>query len=123
MIRMWINQPSTLQPYHHLHGRNVWAGSVDNNWRACYFVDYEVDGVHGGIKLIRPEALSNGWLDRPSRSDLRAARDGLYEIIDRDLNHRRADDKQEEYSGEVKNMGDIIINHAEDIERIIRQLL
>ena len=24
-VRMWINQPSTLQPLHHLHGTNVLA--------------------------------------------------------------------------------------------------
>lgn len=56
MKRMWINQPSTLQPYHHHHGENVLA-DVDNE--IVYF-------LHGAVISMRVpwvlwNVLANGW--------------------------------------------------------------
>ena len=54
--RMFVNQPSTLQPLHHLHGTNVLAVPEGNGWR-IYFLDGPV------ISQQAPrEALSEGWL-------------------------------------------------------------
>lgn len=50
--RMWINQPSTLQPLHHLHGTNVLAVG-----RRVYFLSGPV------ISMMVPErVLSRGWI-------------------------------------------------------------
>lgn len=51
--RMWVNQPSELQPYHHLHGELVLYSKED---KVIYF-------LHGDIinQQIDPMALSTGW--------------------------------------------------------------
>ena len=54
--RMWINQPSTLQPYHDLHGTLVLAHQdYDDYWR-CYYLSGPV--VSSDAKR---SALSEGW--------------------------------------------------------------
>ena len=55
MIRKWINQPSTLQPYHKLHGVRV-LFDPDNN--IVYFTEGAVIS-----QQIDPLALSDGWPD------------------------------------------------------------
>ena len=59
--RMWINQPSKLQPLHHLHGRNVLAHheydtEKMSTWRVYFLegdiVSSQVDGLW----------LSRGWV-------------------------------------------------------------
>ncbi len=53
MKRMWINQPSTLQPLHRLHGVNV---LLDMESDTIYFLSGET------ISMMPPlEALSEGW--------------------------------------------------------------
>ncbi len=60
---MWINQPSTLQPYHNLHGKNVlcdydwdyYAPTVGNIWQI-----YFTEGCTHSMR-IEGNALSNGW--------------------------------------------------------------
>lgn len=58
--RMWINQPSTSQPLHKLHGTNVLACHIPN--RPGHMLIYFLSG-----DVISMEALSlclsNGWLD------------------------------------------------------------
>ncbi len=57
--RMWINQPSTLQPLHKLHGKNVLAIRESQGWYTIYFLDGDV------ISQIAPlNTLSNGWLNK-----------------------------------------------------------
>jgi hypothetical protein len=58
MIRMWINQPSTLQPFHKLHGTNVLAAREQgtDRVRRVYFLSGDV------ISQQMPrQALSEGW--------------------------------------------------------------
>lgn len=56
IIRMWINQPSTLQPFHHLHGCRVLAThEYDDTWR-IYFLQGDVIS-----QQISKLALSPGW--------------------------------------------------------------
>jgi hypothetical protein len=62
--RMWINQPSTLQPFHKLHGQRVLAEyetsedkDLHNTTVIVYFTDPELD-VWKSIPTI---ALSEGW--------------------------------------------------------------
>ena len=53
--RMWINQPSTLQPLHNLHGTNVLAVREDIGWRV-----YFLSGVVISQQVPRG-TLSEGW--------------------------------------------------------------
>lgn len=55
--RMWINQPSTLQPAHKWHGTNVLAlHEYDNMYRA-YFLSGPVESMQ-----VSGLALSKGWI-------------------------------------------------------------
>lgn len=54
--RMWINQPSTLQPFHKLHGSNVLALPDGGDFVRVYFVSGDVIS-----QLIPKLALSKGW--------------------------------------------------------------
>lgn len=42
MKRMWINQPSTLQPLHHLHGTNVLAEVEKDGTLRVWFLSGDV---------------------------------------------------------------------------------
>ena len=50
--RMWINQPSSLQPLHELHGRNVLT--IDEE--TVYFTCGEVVSM-----MVPQNTLSEGW--------------------------------------------------------------
>jgi hypothetical protein len=53
IVRKWINQPSTLQPFHKLHGMNV---LYDPDEERVYFTSGDVIS-----QQIDPIALSDGW--------------------------------------------------------------
>lgn len=56
MKRMWINQPSTLQPLHKLHGTNVLAKPETDKVHIAYFLS--------GPRIsqqVPNECLSAGW--------------------------------------------------------------
>lgn len=57
--RCWINQPSTLQPLHHLNGARVLATPDYGDSSRVYFVDGDV--VSASVPSI---VLSEGWPDR-----------------------------------------------------------
>ena len=57
--RMWVNQPSTLQPLHHLHGTRVLAH--DNGDGVCHI--YFLDGPVISQRALTV-TLSDGWPDR-----------------------------------------------------------
>lgn len=55
--RMWVNQPSSLQPYHNLHGRRVlMVNGMCKKHVLIYFVDGPVVS-----QMIDRSALSYGW--------------------------------------------------------------
>ena len=55
--RMWINQPSTLQPLHKLNGTNVLAVRQDNGNYRIYFLSGPV------VSQDCPRlCLSDGWI-------------------------------------------------------------
>lgn len=58
MRRMWINQPSTLQPLHHMHGTNVLAGREyrADNAVTVYLLEGDVVSMY-----VPSLALSPGW--------------------------------------------------------------
>lgn len=56
MRRMWINQPSTLQPLHRLHGTNVLAAADTDGTMQVYFLS----GATISQQVPRA-ALSEGW--------------------------------------------------------------
>lgn len=56
-VRMWINQPSTLQSLHHLHGTNVLVvHDYENTYRA-YFLSGNIESMQ-----ISSMELSKGWI-------------------------------------------------------------
>lgn len=58
MLRMWINQPSTLQQFHNLHGVNVLAEPAMGNYTTrIYFLNGDVIS-----QMIPFSALSHGWV-------------------------------------------------------------
>ena len=54
--RCWINQPSTLQPLHHLHGKCVLAVDDTNKMKTIYFLDGEIVSAR-----VPANVLSLGW--------------------------------------------------------------
>ncbi len=58
MARMWINQPSTLQPLHKLHGVRVLACPDTDTAMRAYFLSGSVISMQ-----VPHEALSAGWPD------------------------------------------------------------
>lgn len=56
LARMWINQPSSLQRYHHLHGALVLAEHEHGTTWRVWFTSGEVVS-----QQVTSDALSNGW--------------------------------------------------------------
>lgn len=56
MKRMWINQPSTHQPLHHLHGTNVLAEPEYGYWAKIYFLSGDTISQQCHVNC-----LSEGW--------------------------------------------------------------
>ena len=56
--RMWVNQPSKLQQYHHLHGTNVLAYLEYDNTYQIFFLEGNVIS-----QQIPGTALSAGWFN------------------------------------------------------------
>ena len=54
--RMWVNQPSTLQPHHDLHGTNVLAHLEYDDTMRVYFLSGPVIS-----QQMSRLALSDGW--------------------------------------------------------------
>ena len=54
--RMWVNQPSTLQPLHNLHGTNVLAIPEREGIYRIYFLSGPVISQEASTLC-----LSNGW--------------------------------------------------------------
>lgn len=55
---MWINQPSTLQPLHRLHGTRVLAVQEDTHLYEIYFLSGAVVSMQ-----VMASCLSSGWRD------------------------------------------------------------
>lgn len=56
MRRMWINQPSTSQPHHKLHGARVLVEEPVVGYRRIWFTSGPVISME-----IHMLALSEGW--------------------------------------------------------------
>lgn len=56
MKRMWINQPSTTQPLHSLHGTLVLAAKETDDIQRVYFLSGEVVS-----QRVPVSTLSDGW--------------------------------------------------------------
>lgn len=59
--RMWINQPSIYQPFHHMHGENILADFIDGVGATCtiYYLSGDV------ISSVVPKLfISDGWINR-----------------------------------------------------------
>jgi hypothetical protein len=54
---MWINQPSSLQPFHRMHDIRVFAELVrDDDYPTIYFLTGELES-----QVVHRLALSDGW--------------------------------------------------------------
>ncbi len=62
--RMWINQPSTLQEFHSLHGTNVLVDLEDSGGPCIYFLSGAVISM-----LVNPGILSAGWPRRTETNE------------------------------------------------------
>ena len=56
--RMWVNQPSRLQPHHDLHGTRVLAVRESENIERVYFLSGDIID-----QQMVASALSAGWPD------------------------------------------------------------
>ena len=56
IVRMWVNQPSTLQPLHHMHGTNVLATRDSDGGARVYFLSGPIVS-----QQMMWEWLSLGW--------------------------------------------------------------
>lgn len=56
LTRMWINQPSTLEPLHALHGTNVLAIAENPTTTRIYFLSGNIIS-----QQVSPRCLSEGW--------------------------------------------------------------
>ncbi len=57
VVRAWIDQPSTLQAYHHMNGTNVLARDDGNGMAKVYFLSGDV--ISSRVSL---NVLSAGWV-------------------------------------------------------------
>lgn len=62
--RMWINQPSTLQPLRHLHGTNVLALKSEGSTSRVWFTSGDIISIE-----IPTNTLSKGWKHDKDRTD------------------------------------------------------
>lgn len=81
MRRMWINQPSTLQPDHALHGTKVLAEKSDfgDHMRRIWFTSGDV--ISREISVL---SLSDGWQEKQQREQRTIARNWQVQIDDLD---------------------------------------
>jgi hypothetical protein len=66
MRRMWINQPSKLQPHHSLHGTNVLVGETppeSQYWTVFFTSGKQISS------LINKIALSPGWVEEQQKQE------------------------------------------------------
>lgn len=77
--RMWVNQPSTSQPHHELHGVNVLAVRECDRYSRVYFLS----GPVVSQQVLTP-ALSPGWLlqnDEREENALNAAAPDMAKVL------------------------------------------
>lgn len=59
MERMWIDQPSTLQPLHKYHATNVLAVAISPKSHRVYFLSGPVAHM-----IVPSHTLSSGWVNQ-----------------------------------------------------------
>lgn len=59
IYRAWINQPSTLQPLHRMHGRRCIAHDTGDQSVTLYFTDGDVHSMMAPRQCISRIHLSN----------------------------------------------------------------
>lgn len=63
LMRMWVNQPSTLQEWHKLHGQNVLMDDTEreDGKVLIYLVFDDTDFQLVHTQLVDQSILANGW--------------------------------------------------------------
>lgn len=76
LTRMWINQPSSLQPHHDLHGTNVLAlHEYDNTYRV-YFLSGDTIS-----QQMFSTSLSKGWRPAPKVTAATELQNEVVEVV------------------------------------------
>lgn len=76
LTRMWINQPSTLQPHHALHGTNVLAVPEYGDTMRIYFLSGNTISMQ-----VSRLALSKGWLPSNEANLKSPKQDSVVEVV------------------------------------------
>jgi hypothetical protein len=76
LSRMWINQPSTLQPLHALHGTNVLAQHEYDDTMLIYFLS----GDKTSQQVFR-NVLSEGWRPAPPAAPVIPNQQEVVEVV------------------------------------------
>jgi hypothetical protein len=96
LTRMWINQPSTLQPLHARHGTNVLAQPYDGDRVEVFFLSGEVVSL-----ITSKETLSPGWrpLTPATQEEVVEVVVGLHKALDRMIHKHDPDSIEAEWLG------------------------
>lgn len=78
LLRMWINQPSSLQPLHALHGVNVLAHLENEHDKTMriYFLSGNVTSQDAPR-----DALSKGWMDPAVSNTVETQQSAVVEVV------------------------------------------
>ena len=76
LMRMWINQPSTLQKFHALHGTNVLAETDYGDTMRIYFLSGDVFS-----QQVSKSALSEGWRPTALAPQKTPQQDEVIEVV------------------------------------------
>lgn len=96
LTRMWINQPSTLDPHHALHGNNVLARRVTVDAMEIFFLAGDEVSLQVGLNVVSP-----GWrpLTSATNEEVVEVVAGLHKALDRMIHKHDADSIEAEWLG------------------------
>jgi len=96
LTRMWINQPSTLQPHHKLHGTNVLARHEYGDTMQIFFLSGEVIS-----QQVSRLALSPGWNSHRAaeKAEVVEVVVGLHKSLSRMIGKHDPDSPEAEWLG------------------------
>jgi hypothetical protein len=94
--RMWINQPSTLDALHALHGTNVLAEREDETTMRIFFLSGDVV-----CQQASPLSLSSGWrpLTPATPEEVIEVVAGLHKALGRMIDAHNPDSREAEWLG------------------------
>lgn len=107
LTRMWINQPSTLQPLHALHGTNVLAVHEYDDTMRIYFLSGDCIS-----QQVCRRVLSEGW--RPptvNTGEVVEVVSGLHKALSRMIDAHNPDSIEAEWLGHSNELVRTLTGH------------